>query len=140
MEQVVEEFFRRYERANCSPDVSGMGGLYADTFMFGGTNGIQTVRKEDFLKVIPKMKSHFSSMGLSETRLQSVEANVLDSRFMLAKVGWRMTLRQSLGSRDLDTFATYVLERGDGDALAIVFQIDHQDLASVIKEMQNTQE
>jgi len=140
MEQVVEEFFRRYERANCSSDVAGIGGLYAETFMFGGTNGIQTVRKEDFLKVIPKMKSHFSSMGLSETRLQSVEASILDSRFMLAKVGWRMTLRQSLGSRDLDTFATYVLERGDGDALAIVFQIDHQDLASVIKEMQNTQE
>jgi hypothetical protein len=33
--------------------------------------------------------------------------------------------------------ATYILVRGNGDALSIVFQIDHQDLASVIKELQN---
>jgi hypothetical protein len=139
MDQLVRDFFLRYERANGSLDVSGIGGLYADTFMFGGPKGVQTVKKEDFLRVVPKMKSHYSSLGLSETRLHSVDASALDSKFMLAKVGWRMTLQQTSGSRDLDTFATYVLERGNGDALSIVFQIDHQDLASVINEMQNTQ-
>jgi len=139
MDEVVREFFLEYERANGASDVGAIGGLYADTFMFGGPKGVQTVRKEDFLRVVPKMKSHYSSMGLSETRLRAVEASVLDSRYLLAKVGWRMTLKQSSGSRDLDTFATYVLERGDGDALAIVFQIDHQDLASVIREMQDAQ-
>ena len=138
MDELVKEFFLRYERANCTSDASGIGVLYADTFMFGGPNGVQTVRKEDFLKVIPKMKSHYASMGLSETQFQSVEASVLDSRFMLAKVGWRMTLQKSSGKRELDTFATYILERGDGDALVIVFQIDHQDLASVINELRSS--
>jgi hypothetical protein len=49
-----------------------------------------------------------------------------------------MTLQKSSGKRELDTFATYILERGDGDALVIVFQIDHQDLASVINELRSS--
>ena len=136
MDQRVKEFFLQYERANSSSDVSGISGLYADTFMFGGPNGVQAVKKEDFLKVIPKMKTHFSSMGLSETQLQAVEANPLDSKYLLAKVVWRMSFRNSSRSKHVDASATYILVQGNGDALSIVFQIDHQDLASVIKEQQ----
>ena len=139
MDQRVTEFFLRYERANFSSDVSGIGGLYADTFMFGGPDGVQAVKKEDFLKVVPKMKAYFSSMGLSETQLQAVEAEPLDSKYLLAKVGWRMKLQTSSRSKHFDTFATYVLARGNEDALSIVFQIDHQNLANVIKELQDTQ-
>lgn len=137
MDQRVNEFFLQYERANCSSDVSEICGLYADTFMFGGPNGVQAVKKEDFLKVVPKRKTYFSSMGLSETRLQSLEANSLDSKYLLANVAWRMKLQMSSGSRYVDAFASYVLARGDGDALSIVFQIDHQDLSSLIHSLQN---
>ena len=138
MDLRVNEFFLQYERANSSSDVSAIGGLYADTFMFGGPNGVQAVKKDDFLKVIPKMKAHFSSMGLSETQLQTVETNPLDSRYLLAKVIWTMKFRNSSGSKHVDAFATYVLVRGRGDTLSIIFQLDHQDLASLIKEWQNT--
>jgi hypothetical protein len=108
--------------------------------MFGGPNGVQAVKKEDFLSVVPKRKAQFSSMGLSETQLQSVEVEPLDGKYLLAKVGWRMKLENASASRHLNTLATYVLARGDGDALSIVFQIDHQDLASAIKGLQNTQQ
>jgi hypothetical protein len=138
MDQTVKEFFLRYERATSSSDVSGIGTLYADTFMFGGPNGFQAVKKEDFLTVVPKMKTQFSAMGLSETQLQAVEANPLDSKYLLAKVVWRMCFRNSSPSKHVDTSATYVLVRGSADALSIVFQIDHQDLASVIQEQQNS--
>jgi hypothetical protein len=140
MNQRVKEFFLQYERANSSSDLSEISDLYADTFMFGGPNGVQAVKKEDFLKVVPKMKAHFSSMGLSETQLQAVEANPLNSKYLLAKVVWRMKFRNPSRSKHVDALATYVLVRGNGDALSIVFQIDHQDLASVIKEQQNTQQ
>src|ERR1700758_4528922 len=79
MDQRVQEFFVRYERANSSSDISGISGLYADTFMFGGPNGVQAVNKLHFLKVVPKIKTHFSSMGLPETQLQTVAVNPLDS-------------------------------------------------------------
>ena len=139
MDHQVKEFFLKYEKANSSSDVSAIGGLYADAFMFGGTNGVQAVKKEDFLKVVPKMKAHFSSMGLSETQLLTVAANPLDSKYLLAAVVWRMKLQNSSASKQVDASATYVLARGQGDALSIVFQIDHQDLASLITQP-NTQQ
>lgn len=140
MDQRVKEFFLQYEKANSSSDVSAIGSLYADTFMFAGPNGVQAVNKADFLKIVPKMKMHFSSMGLSETKLQSVEANPLDSKYLVAKVVWRMKLVNSSGGKDVDASATYVLVRGEGETLSIVFQIDHQDLASVIQGQQNIQQ
>jgi len=130
MDQRVKEFFLQYQRANSSTDVSAVGELYADTFMFGGPNGVQTV--------IPKMKAHFSSIGLFETQLQSVETSPISSKYLLAKATWRMTIRNSSGHKHVDTFATYILLRGQDDVLSIVFQIDHQDLASVLKDQQNT--
>jgi ketosteroid isomerase-like protein len=140
MDQRVKEFFLKYEKANSSSDISGIGGLYADTFMFGGPNGVQAVKKEDFLKVVPKMKAHFSSMGFSETQLQTVEAHPLDSKYLLATVVWRMKLRNASASKHVEASATYVLVQEQGDAFSIVFQIDHQDLARVIKGQQTTQQ
>lgn len=140
MNQRVHEFFLRYEQSTASSDVSKIAELYADTFMFGGASGVQAVKKEDFLKVIPKRKAYFEAMGLSDTRLESVEATPIDSIYLLAKVAWKIQFQTSSGTRDLDIFATYVLRRSSEDLLSIVFQIDHQDLANVIKELQDTQQ
>lgn len=136
MNPLVNEFFLRFEKANSSADVLEIGGLYADTFMFGGPNGVQMVQKESFLKVLPKMKAHYSSMGLSQTQLQTVETSPIDSKYLLAKVAWRMTLRAPSRNGYVDASATYVLMQVSGNSLSIVVQIDHQDLASVIKEQQ----
>ena len=71
MDQRIKEFFLQYEKANSFSDVSGISALYADTFMFGGPNGVQAVNKGDFLKVVPKRKAYFSSMGLSDSRAET---------------------------------------------------------------------
>ena len=138
MNQRVTEFFLQYERANSSSDISSSGDLYADTFMFGGPQGVQAVKKEDFLKVVPKMKSHLSSMGLVKTQLDTVETHPIDSKYLLVNVGWKITVQNSSGCRRVDASATYVLFRGQDEELSIVFQIDHQDLVSLIKSRQNT--
>jgi hypothetical protein len=133
MDQLVKEFFSRYARANSSSDLTTIGELYADTFMFGGPNGVQVVKKEDFLKVVPKMKAHFASMGVSETQLQRVQVSSISSKYLLANVNWRMTLGTSIHGKAVEALATYVLARGEEDVLSIVFQIDHQDLATLIR-------
>lgn len=78
-------------------------------------------------------------MGLFQTHFQTVEVNPLDPKYLLAKVGWRMTVRNSVSSSHVDAFATYILVRGQGDSFSIIFQIDHQDLAAIIKDRQNSQ-
>jgi ketosteroid isomerase-like protein len=133
MDQQAEAFFSQYEKANLSSDISLIGSLYADTFMFGGPNGTQAVKRDDFIKVIPKMKAYFSSLGLIETRLKTVEAESLDSKYVLAKVEWRMSIRAAASVGHLSARATYVLTRRQ-DALAIVLQLDHQDLTTAIKD------
>ena len=135
----MKQFFLHYERANATSDVPAIGSLYGDTFLFAGPKGVQAVKKEDFLKVVPKMKAHFAALGLGETELRSVEANSLDSKYLLAKVGWRIKFQNPSGSEHVDASATYVLMRGQEDALTIVLQIDHQDLASVVQSQQARQ-
>lgn len=83
------------------------------------------------------MKAQFASLGLTASRLSSVEAANLDSRYVLAKVRWGMTIRTPGGLlKTFDAFATYVLQRGD-DKLSIIFQLDHQDLAAAINDNRN---
>lgn len=139
MNQQVKDFFARYDKANNSSNFSAFDDLYADRFMFGGPDGVHVFEREGFIKIIPKMKAQFSSMGLFESQAQTVEAHPLDSKYLLAKVRWRMGVRSSSGSKYVDAFATFVLARGPADALSIVFQIDHQNLSTVIKNQQGVE-
>jgi len=135
MDELVKAFFETYEKANSASDFAAIADLYAETFLFAGRDAAQSVRKVDFLKVIPRMKDHFESLGLTGSRLSSVETTHLCSRYALAKVGWAMTLRSANGVvKRIDAFATYVLQRGDHDKLSILFQLDHQDLAAVVNQ------
>ena len=140
MKHEVEQFFVRYASANSSSDVLSIGDFYADTFLFGGTSGVQPVKKEEFLGFIPKMKAHFSSMGLLQTELQAMRGNPISSKYYLAHIGWRMTIRKSVGTSQIDALASYILAEESGGGLSIVFQIDHQDLATVIRDQQNAPE
>jgi hypothetical protein len=57
----VKAFFTRYEAANTIFDVEQIAACYAEVFMFGGPAGVQCVKKEDFLKVLPRRKEFFRS-------------------------------------------------------------------------------
>ena len=46
----VKSFFTRYGVANAIFDVEQIAACYAEVFMFGGPEGVQCVKKEDFLK------------------------------------------------------------------------------------------
>jgi hypothetical protein len=135
----IKEFFSRFEIANNSSNFSAFNELYAERFMFGDPNGVHVVERECFLTVLPTMKAHFSSIGLFDSKVQTLEAHPLNSKYLLAKVGWRMEIRRSSVSTHVDAFATFVLVRGPADGLSIVFQIDHQDLATVIKNQQEAE-
>ena len=131
MDDRVKAFFVEYERANSTSDLSAMGRLYADTFMFAGTQGVQAVRRQEFLAILPTMKQRFAAMGVSGTELHTVDAKPLDPRYFLATADWKVNLP---AGKHVEATATYILAGVEGDALTIVFQMDHQDLASVIED------
>ena len=83
------------------------------------------------------MKAYYASMGISNTALHSVDTRPLDSRYLLATVVWRIRFRDS-PEKYVDAAATYILSCEAG-ALSVVFQLDHQDLASVVRDLKDRQ-
>ena len=135
MNQTTEAFFKQYEKAISESDVSVIAAQYADAFMFGGPQGVRSINKDDFLKVVPRRREYFASIGLLESKLTSIDETSLDSKYLLARTVWRMTFERSAGFKsEIVASATYILERA-GEKFVIVFQIDHQDLNAKVKEL-----
>ena len=132
----VEEFFCRYEQANHDFDVQSIAKLYGDAFMFGNPQGVQAVKKEDFVKLLPRRKDFMKTAGLLASRVDSVEACLLDSKYLLVKTVWNMQFRANPNKEEVvrKTSATYVLSTA-GDSFEIVFQLDHQDLMKIVEDL-----
>jgi len=132
---VVKSFFTRYEAANSIFDVEQIADCYAEVFMFGGPDGVRCVKKEDFLKVLPRRKEFFRSRGLVSSSIDSLTASSLDARYTLVKVVWKMRFERNASEPMYsENAASYVLSESNGP-LQIVFQIDHQDLTKKVHEM-----
>ena len=131
----VKSFFAGYEAANAIFDVEQIAACYAEVFMFGGPGGVQGVKREDFLKVLPRRKEFFRSRGLVSSKIDSLTASTLDSKYTLVKVVWNMRFDRS-GSEPIysQNAASYILSRAN-DSFQIVFQIDYQDLMKRLQEL-----
>jgi hypothetical protein len=131
----AEEFFRLYEQANHDFDAQSIAKLYADTFMFGGPQGVQAVKKEEFVKVLPRRKEFMTTAGLLSSRIDSVQASTLDSKYVLAKTVWNMSFRDTNANEVTRKIsATYVLSN-IGESFEIVLQLDHQDLMKIVQDL-----
>jgi hypothetical protein len=131
----VKSFFTRYEAANAIFDVEQIAACYAEVFMFGGPEGVQCVKKEDFLKILPRRKEFFRSRGLVSSNIDSLAASSLDSKYTLVKVVWNMRFDRSASEPIYSqNTASYILSRAN-DRFQIVFQVDHQDLTKRVQEL-----
>jgi hypothetical protein len=131
----VKRFFDDYERSTGQLDPELLTTLYADAFMFGGPQGAQAVKLDDFLKVVPKRQGFFQAVGLTSTKILSLEETDLDDSYIQVKVYWQMRFEKAGQPPTLDeNSATYILRR-QGSALRIVFQLDHQDLMKRVEEL-----
>jgi hypothetical protein len=131
----VSSFFSLYEAANAIFDVEQIAACYAEVFMFGGPEGVQCVKKEDFLKVLPRRKEFFRSRGLVSSTVASLTASRLDSKYTLVNVVWNMRFDRSAEEPIYSqNAASYILSEAN-DRFQIVFQIDHQDLTKRVREL-----
>lgn len=138
MNPAVTNFFKIYEKSIANAAASTVGALYSDVFMFGGPRGVQPVKKEDFLKLLPGRKAHFLSIGLETSTVATIDEIPLDAKYVVARVVWKMSLKNSTGtSRQFETKATYILELRNGTPV-IVMQLDHQDLGEKVNELRSS--
>jgi hypothetical protein len=131
----VKGFFDGYERANAEFEVQRIAAFYADVFMFGDPQGVQSIKKEDFIRVLPRRKQFFQSAGLVSSKIESLEASNLDSKYVLVKAVWKMRFERSTREpAESQNSTTYILS-AIGDSFQIVFQIDHQDLVKKAQDL-----
>ncbi len=130
----IRQFFVRYEEGNGSTDLSFVGETYSETFLFGGPSGHQTVNQEDFIKLVPRMKEFFKSVGLRSAKLRSVKERPLDGLHAIISVEWEMRFDPPHAAPLSETArATYVV-RTDPEP-RIIFQLDHQDLRQRVQDL-----
>jgi hypothetical protein len=135
MNPLITNFFEIYEKSISEATVSTVGALYSDVFMFAGPRGVQAVNKDAFLKLLPGRKAYFKSIGLEDSTVASIDETSLDARYVLAKVVWKMSLKNSTQtSRQFETQTTYILEIKK-DTPVIIMQLDHQDLGEKVNEI-----
>jgi hypothetical protein len=105
--------------------------------MFANSQRVQAVKKEDFVKVLPRRKDFMKAAGLVASRVDSVQATKLDSKYMLVKTVWNMRIRANNGDEVTGkASATYILS-AVGDSFETVFQVDHQDLMKTVQDFRD---
>lgn len=131
----VRALFEAYVRAAASADPEFFATAYGETFMFAGPATAQAIKRDDFLKVIPKRQAFFAAVGLAATQVSSIDESPLDEHHLLVRVGWTFRFERHPAPPIVeDGAATYILRRQDG-RLQIVFQLDHQDLTRRVREL-----
>jgi ketosteroid isomerase-like protein len=131
----VKAFFDRYEANIGAADPEAIAAQYGESFVFAGPQGAQAVRRDDFVKALPKRQGFFKSVGLRSSSVVALEEAGFDDRCVLVKAQWRMQFGSAAATvSDLDVCATYLLQQ-QPDGLRIVFQLDHDDLTKRVQEL-----
>jgi hypothetical protein len=136
---IVRKFFEEYERSiNASNSEGGselIASRYGDSFMFAGPQGTQAVKKEDFLKALPKRQWFFKSIGLTSSTIRSLEETRLDDNYVMVKATWNMRFEKEAEQPVVaEVPATYILCQEES-SLRIVFQLDHQNLMKTAQDL-----
>jgi hypothetical protein len=132
---IVRKFFEDYESGIIGPDLELLASRYSDSFMFASPQGVQPIKKDDFLKVLPKRQGFFKTVGLTSSKIQALEETRLDDNYVMVKAYWNMRFEKDPEQPIVDeTAATYILYQQES-LLQIVFQLDHQDLMKRVQDL-----
>ena len=131
----IERFFTRYEMGANSFDPDLVCSLYTIEFMGAGPGGVMCGRNgEDLRQWNVQRRAFFQQIGFRRAKVLDVEETLLDDRYTMAKVHWRMTFETQLGCPlDFEFFLTYVLF-DDGSGPKVAFWISHDDEQKVMRD------
>ena len=135
----IQQFFQAFQNANDNLEFETIGLCYAENFLFGQPQGSQTIKKEDFLRVLPKRKEVVQKMGQKSSRIVALKESKIDENYIQVEIKWEMTYERERKLTNDFNSATYILYR-KGDTFQIIVQIDHQDLVSKIQKSISSQE
>jgi hypothetical protein len=130
----IEIFLKRYETNANIGTAEEIVSQFAEVFMAADPSGARPVPASVLLAAVPQRKKLFESMGSGVTTLASLEQTRLDDRYILLKTEWLVKFDRGNGrSEELRLRSTFIVQRFD-DRMRIVFYLNHEDLATVLRE------
>lgn len=129
----VEVFLKKYEQ-NCKvDDMDLLMTQFADLFQVAGAHGTRILTPKTFAEMLPKRRRQFEEMGCGVAQLVSIKTSLLDERYALARTRWRFIV----GQEEVTVESSFLIEDVGGD-LKIVLYIAHDDLKSILGELQSS--
>ena len=138
-ETPVSCFFALYARETGDDNMPAVVSHFADTFLFAGPSGAQSVRACDFANALPKRKALFDGLGSQPTELTAIHEIPLDSRYVLVKTTWRFSfLRDNSPAERFDTDSTFLIDIGlpgtNESDFKILLYLPHQDIMQILRD------
>src|SRR5258708_5163182 len=128
----VKAFFATYESNIGGADPATIAAQYGESFVFAGPQGTQAVKRDDFVRVLPKRQAFFTSLGLRSSRVVSLVEASVDDRCVLVRAQWKIAF-EAAGAA-VGGSSTYFLP-GPPGGLRIVFSLDHDDLTKRVQQL-----
>jgi hypothetical protein len=131
----LRPFFEAFAAKSTASDIEGLTRLYASSILVAGPDGTHIVTSADLLRVIPKRKQLFESIGYRSTTLVGLHEIELDQRYTLARTEWQWQFGPpGAAARDELTLpSTFIVERSS-DGPRIVVYVMHQDVVGVLRD------
>jgi hypothetical protein len=139
IETPVSHFLALYARETAEDDMPAVVSHFAETFLFAGPSGAQTVRATDFAAVLPKRKALFDQLGSQPAELTAVQEARLDSRYVLARTTWHFSfVPENSPAQQFDTDSTFLIDTGFPDTeeadFKILLYLPHQDIMQILRD------
>ena len=128
----IHAFFKEFERAGNALDAEAICLHFADTFMNADPGGAVPVPKAAFLAALSGREKVFASIGVTGTRLNSINETRLDDNYVLVDTEWACEMVSS-EAEPLTLSSAFILHRDEGGAFKIVFYLNHQDIPEIVR-------
>ena len=127
----VRAFFDRFEQASDALDVDTIATKFAEVFMNADPNGVATVPRDAFLAALPQRQKLFDGMGVRDIRLTELSESRLEDSYILVDTQ-RAAILNDPSAPPLALSSSLIL-RQNGDSLALVFYVNHQDIMALAR-------
>jgi hypothetical protein len=130
----IERFFQALEHETVTGNFPALAERFSESFLAASPSGVKVAQRSLFAQVLPARKQLFEKMGKSSTKLISLEASALDSRYTLAKTRWLLTFaREGQDSHEVFADSTYIVDTGE-EPFQIILYLTSQDLPKMLAE------
>jgi uncharacterized protein DUF4440 len=129
----VRAFFERYQSAGDSLDSAALADCFTDVILNLDPSSAAAVPRQAIVAALPRRRQLFDSIGCTGSELREIEETPLDDMHTLVATSWAM--RRVEPAAPLTLRSTFLLRREDG-TWRIALYLNHQDIASLVKENQ----